>query len=135
MNVESVGKTVEEALEAALKELNLKKEEVDKKYEKDEEYLRRDDMKYSAYLFNDVVLNEDFYKVKKGFNFDEIKDIVEKLFTTVSKKILSGDISIEPTDGACKFCKFSDLCHFTGEEISNGDMPDLTVEGEEDASK
>lgn len=29
MNVESVGKTVEEALEAALKELNLKKEEVD----------------------------------------------------------------------------------------------------------
>jgi spoIIIJ-associated protein len=29
MNVESVGKTVEEALEAALKELNLAKEEVD----------------------------------------------------------------------------------------------------------
>ena len=29
MNVESVGKTVEEALEAALKELNLTKEEVD----------------------------------------------------------------------------------------------------------
>jgi spoIIIJ-associated protein len=29
MNVESVGKTVEEALDAALKELNLKKEEVD----------------------------------------------------------------------------------------------------------
>ena len=29
MNVEAVGKTVEEALEAALKELNLKKEEVD----------------------------------------------------------------------------------------------------------
>ena len=29
MNIESVGKTVEEALEAALKELNLKKEEVD----------------------------------------------------------------------------------------------------------
>ena len=29
MNVEAVGKTVEEALEAALKELNLTKEEVD----------------------------------------------------------------------------------------------------------
>ena len=119
----------------SLKNSTLKKDKVDTKYEKTEEEMRREDMKYSAYLFNNVVLNEDFYKVKKGFNFDEIKDIVEKLFTTVSKKILSGDISIEPTNGACTFCNFSDLCHFTGEEISQSDMPDLTVEGEEDASK
>ena len=75
MNVESVGKTVEEALEAALKELNLKKEELRKVGEKADEL----DEKQKA--FNNRV------KEKWNDTVDSVKESGDKVRNAVNEKV------------------------------------------------
>ena len=49
-------------------------------------------------------------------NFAEIFDYIELLMKNTSNKLISGDISVSPTDGrespACKYCDFSSVCGF-----------------------
>ena len=122
----------------SLKNGKIDKVKEDAKYEKTDQQLRREETKYNAYLTSDMELDNKFYHqanfsgqrsadAKKEGDFEEIKTIIEKIFTTISNKILSGDISIEPTNNACEWCKYSDICHFNGEDTSKEEMEDLTV--------
>ena len=36
------------------------------------------------------------------------------LFTHITDKILSGDIACEPSNDACTFCPYHDICRFHG---------------------
>jgi len=49
-------------------------------------------------------------------NFTEIFDYIELLMKNTGNKLISGDISVSPTDGrespACKYCDFSSVCGF-----------------------
>lgn len=121
----------------SLKNSYIDKKEEDGKYEKSDEQLRRDDIKYSAYLTSDINPDDKYFKIgnitglrnadDKRVSFDEVKQIVEKLFLVVSKKILSGDIAIDPKNSACTFCKYSDICHYNGEQLSISEMEDLVI--------
>lgn len=61
-------------------------------------------------------------------NFTEIFDYIELLMRNTGNSIVSGDISVSPTDGrespACKYCDFSTICGF-GDKTPNK-VPDLT---------
>jgi len=120
----------------SLKNSYIDKNEEDGKYEKSDEQLRREDIKYSTYLTSDIELDERYFDTKnisgtrtkeKLLDFNKAKEIVEKLFSAISKKILSGNISIDPKNGACTFCKYSDICHYNGEQLSASEMEDLII--------
>ena len=116
--------------------LSLKNKKIDKEYNVDDKQLRKEEIKYKAYSLDDSIADEQFFntsnliktkdKISGKSDFEYVKEIIEKLFTNISKKILSGDISIEPKNGACVFCKYMNLCHFKGEDLGKEEMEDLT---------
>lgn len=59
--------------------------------------------------------------------FSEIFDYIEKLMRDTGNAIISGDISVDPTDGrespACKYCDFASVCGI--EEESGRQVPEL----------
>ena len=69
----------------------------------------------------------EFTRFEKD-NFTEIFDYIELLMRNTGNSIVSGDISVSPTDGrespACKYCDFSTICGF-GDKTPNK-VPDLT---------
>lgn len=122
----------------SLKNSYIDKKKEDENFEISDETLRKQDIKYSAYLTSDIAIDEKYFDIgnitgsrkkdeNKWVSFDEVKQIIEKLFSSISKKILSGDISIDPKNSACTFCKYSDICHYNGEQLSATEMEDLTV--------
>ena len=120
--------------------LSLKNSKLDKEYGKEDKEIRYDDVKYSTYMTSNINEDENYFECNiidgrgknalKNIDYETVEDIIKKLFTSISEKILSGDISIEPKNGACLFCEYSDLCHFNGDELSIEEMEDL-VEGKE----
>ena len=78
----------------------------------------------------------DFFSLrneKKPFDYDEISKLIHELYEAIADQIMSGDIRIEPTNGACKFCNFSSICHHDREDtIDKASMEVLTGKGGDD---
>lgn len=61
---------------------------------------------------------EDGIKAKVyGFiPFDDICTDLETLYQYLIDKLLAGDISCQPIEGACKYCEYHSICKFRGKE-------------------
>ena len=129
--------------------LNLKNEKIEAKWsttksynQADDEELRKDNLKYTAYAVDGSSQNADFFKMESSrspYTKDEIIEIVESVYPKIAKRLLSGDISIDPVgaaiDGklprACKYCGMKDICHFGEDGKDESELEDL-VEPEEE---
>lgn len=53
-------------------------------------------------------------KATKTYPIEDLKVMLMKMLDHIAKRILSGDISCEPSDDACTFCPYHDICRFHG---------------------
>ncbi len=53
-------------------------------------------------------------KASRLYDIEELKEMMIHLFTHITDKILSGDIACEPSNDACTFCPYHDICRFHG---------------------
>lgn len=121
--------------------LSLKNEKLEYKKDKTEEEIRREDIRYDAYLVDSPAKPDPAYFAEKKdkYSRDDIKRIVQQIYDYVADNILSGNIDIDPEVNECNYCNFKDICHFRGQAKSSSEMkviaPDKQQEGEEDVSE
>lgn len=53
-------------------------------------------------------------KATRLYPIEELKDMLMTVLEHITKRILSGDIACEPTEDACTFCPYHDICRFHG---------------------
>ena len=114
----------------SMKNSTLKKTDADKNFELSDKQIRENDTRYLTYLVNDGKADERFFaaaKADKGndpLSFARLKEITLGLFENISRMIMSGDIGIRPSNNACRFCKYQNICHHSSDDtIAKSDMP------------
>ena len=53
-------------------------------------------------------------KSRKVYDIEKLEDNLLKVYQVIAKRIVSGDNKIEPSEHACTYCKFHEICHFEG---------------------
>lgn len=53
-------------------------------------------------------------KASKLYSIDELRELFLQMLEHIAAKICSGAISCEPSEGACTFCPYHDICRFHG---------------------
>ena len=112
--------------------------------QKDLDLVLKMDKENSGEYIPKLKINKDgsFSKTNTSFidkkSFTEIFDYIELIMKRTGKSLLSGDISVTPTDGrespSCKYCSFSGICniedkpHSVVPALSNDDIFDLMKE-------
>ena len=112
-------------------------DENDLKGGKSEEQIREETIRYHTYFLDEHTASDEQFKNahKRGdiaFTFDRLKELTLGLYEAIAARILSGDISIRPANNACLFCKYHDICHFSGEELAKDEMDILVESGKEE---
>ena len=126
----------------SLKNKTLKKSDEDKNFELTDQQIRDNDTRYLSYLLDGGKADERFFEKAKAdksdtLSFERLKEITLGLFENISKMIMSGDISINPANNACKFCKYQEICHHSADEtINKSEMPYIYKEqGDDDGAE
>ncbi|MBR0420235.1 MAG: PD-(D/E)XK nuclease family protein [Erysipelotrichaceae bacterium] len=126
----------------SLKNKTLKKSDEDKNFELTDQQIRDNDTRYLSYLLDGGKADERFFEKAKAdksdtLSFERLKEITLGLFENISKMIMSGDISINPANNACKFCKYQEICHHSADEMINkSEMPYIYKEqGDDDGAE
>lgn len=115
--------TEEKKIDKKIEKENLNKEII-KKYKmdgivlKDEEILKQMDKTLISnkeadfipvkYKVNGEITSN--LKVIEKESFEKLLEDIEKILIRISNEILNGNINIYPLEGACKFCKYSNIC-------------------------
>ena len=50
----------------------------------------------------------------KLYNLDTLETYFNKIYKIIGNRILNGDISIEPSEHACDYCAYHEICKFHG---------------------
>ena len=92
---------------------NLKNDTKDNSSGKSEEQLVSEANRYTTYVTDPDYKNEKEYNRYASFVIDpeEYFDAIKEIYRLTGDRILSGDISIDPVNDACTFCKFRKICH------------------------
>ena len=53
-------------------------------------------------------------KATKMYPIEDLKRLMMNVLEHISKQILSGHIACEPSEDACTFCPYHDICRFHG---------------------
>lgn len=98
---------------------------------KPEEQMAMDKNKYSAYITDPKNQNEKDYYSYSRFYIEPEKyfEVIKEIYKLTAEKILSGNISIDPVNDACTFCKFRKICH---SNLDSSNKSDYIVVPEED---
>lgn len=110
---------------------NLKNDTKDNPSGKPEEQLVSDANRYITYVTDPTYKNEKTYYKYSNFVADTEKyfPVINEIYRLTAEKILSGDISIDPVNDACTFCKFRKICH---SNLDSSNKSDYIVIPQED---
>lgn len=62
-----------------------------------------------------VRANKDgLIKARKSYSLDTMEQLFLQMYETIGKRILRGDIACSPTEDACMFCPYKEICRFQG---------------------
>lgn len=71
-----------------------------------------------TYLDHSTELDENGEHIKSlntQYDFDKVQDCILKLYELFYTQLTEGNISINPTDDACMFCKYKSICRYHGD--------------------
>lgn len=57
---------------------------------------------------------EGVVKARKTYNMDELERLFKEMYQIIGTRILSADIACSPTEEACMFCPYHEICRFQG---------------------
>ncbi len=53
--------------------------------------------------------------MRDQYDMDAIRAYMQALYTYFRDQVLTGNISLQPTEGACTFCDYRAICRFQGD--------------------
>lgn len=53
-------------------------------------------------------------KARKLYNLDVLEQHFHELYQTIGKRIIKGDIDCKPSEDACLFCNYKEICRYKG---------------------
>ena len=78
--------------------------------------------------FTELDQGEKFISPRTIYDYDLAKECILSLYEYFRSSLLSGEISLDPVEGACTFCDFRSICRYHGETrkavpVVMGDTP------------
>ena len=70
---------------------------------------------------------------RKLYPIEQLREWTMELYHTIVERILSGDVRCEPTEDACQFCHYQDICRFHGYPRAVTEIIDMNSEVNNDA--
>lgn len=53
-------------------------------------------------------------KARKSYQLDQVKEYMQAMYEIIGKRIYHGEFACSPTEDACMFCPYKEICRFQG---------------------